>query len=721
MLPEVQAIENKDYIFQNFKGLNEKPFAGDEEFKSMANMTSDEFPYLAPRKPYLRRGISATCTDTLGLCVFADSVYSVQRTPILPYTVQLYKNFEPLDTPVYLSSSYSKRQMVRFGAYIAIFPDNILFNTEDETITPMDYSQGISNAYFYMSDKEGRFFYGLGNVTITDDIKTNDTALTQYITSRPNTILPVPQCKSFETVVYDDNTTSTIYPACFISSNKSRVEELANKTSYPVYLVTKTTGNTYTIEEYNADMSMWTPTDNYLTWYLETTYNASTFTDMDSAINEGDFVKLNGLKQVSNPTRYIEIEAKDTKDSFYKIISKYRERSKVVKKSTKSSSESYSAIGLTFQENDGSFLNAIRDKGLFKTYTNFLPYLGFALSSNTICDRCDISKDVPDMDFVTVCQNRIWGCSTENHEIYSCKTGDATNWYTYAGMANDSYAVTIADSDVFTGAITYNDSPHFFKENKVISIMGNKPKNFETQEYECNGVEIGAEDTLVQRNGYLYYKSKLGVERFNGNNSLNLTPNIDMSATKAFKAAVNDNKYYIGFNTYPYSNTAIYVYDIEKGMWHVEETVTDFNPFTLRNNIYSVFGANNNRIIVSKLTSNLKEETNVFDEFTGSSYDTVEWFVESGEFNAQTMNVKYIERVEFEMLIEEGSRLSIYIAYNDIDEWTPVFKSTNAHTKKVIKMPVRTKKCERLRYKIKGKGNVRIYSIQMQVEIGSDD
>lgn len=51
-----------------------------------------------------------------------------------------------------------------------------------------------------------------------------------------------------------------------------------------------------------------------------------------------------------------------------------------------------------------------------------------------------VARTCPDMDFLAVHQNRLWGCSSENHEIYASKLGDPANFHVYAGIASDSYA-----------------------------------------------------------------------------------------------------------------------------------------------------------------------------------------------------------------------------------------------------------------------------------------
>ena len=63
-------------------------------------------------------------------------------------------------------------------------------------------------------------------------------------------------------------------------------------------------------------------------------------------------------------------------------------------------------------------------------------------------------RRVPDLEYLTECDNRVWGCSSSENVIYACKLGDPTNWFSYRGIAADSYAVTVGSDGPFTGAAT---------------------------------------------------------------------------------------------------------------------------------------------------------------------------------------------------------------------------------------------------------------------------
>ena len=72
------------------------------------------------------------------------------------------------------------------------------------------------------------------------------------------------------------------------------------------------------------------------------------------------------------------------------------------------------------------------------------------------------TRRVPDLDYLTECDNRVWGCSGSENVIYACKLGDPTNWFSYRSTAADSYAVSVGSDGDFTGAATCMGSVLFF-------------------------------------------------------------------------------------------------------------------------------------------------------------------------------------------------------------------------------------------------------------------
>lgn len=87
----------------------------------------------------------------------------------------------------------------------------------------------------------------------------------------------------------------------------------------------------------------------------------------------------------------------------------------------------------------------------------------------------------------------------------ACRLGDPTNWFSYRGIAADSYAVTVGSDGAFTGAATCMGYALFFKENTLHKLYGSKPSDFQLTSLRCRGVAKNAARSLCVLNETLYY------------------------------------------------------------------------------------------------------------------------------------------------------------------------------------------------------------------------
>lgn len=127
-----------------------------------------------------------------------------------------------------------------------------------------------------------------------------------------------------------------------------------------------------------------------------------------------------------------------------------------------------------------------------------------------------ICREIPDMEFLTESENRIWGCSSEKHEIYACKLGDPTNWNCFEGISTDSYAATIGSDGDFTGPVLIWETSSFLKRTWYIKYGAAGPANFQIANSPVRGVKKGSEKSLVIVNETLYYHSRNGVCAYDG-------------------------------------------------------------------------------------------------------------------------------------------------------------------------------------------------------------
>lgn len=342
------------------------------------------------------------------------------------------------------------------------------------------------------------------------------------------------------------------------------------------------------------------------------------------------------------------------------------------------------------------------------------------------------SRKVPDMDFVCEYNNRLYGCSAANHEIYVSKLGDPANWNYFGGIASDSYAATIATDGKFTGAIAYGGYVLFFKERGVHKLYGTQPSNFQISWTALRGVEEGSERSLVIINESLYYKSVDGVCVYNGTMPTNIgavfgTEKYDLAVGGAYK-----NKYYVSMRDRDFVYH-LFVYDTEKGIWHIEDNVGAVGFASYEGGIY-MCDKNNKLWVFPSYTGDTAlypgmswdelyyyPSDNLFPGYstTTISEDLVEWFAESGDLGLESPYEKYVTKIIVRMQMEESSEITISIMYDSSGEWEQLFNRIS-DCKKSFSLPLKVKRCDHYRLRIEGKGMTKIYSIATELERGSE-
>ena len=187
-----------------------------------------------------------------------------------------------------------------------------------------------------------------------------------------------------------------------------------------------------------------------------------------------------------------------------------------------------------------------------------------AVSNFTVRTKC------PDLDHLVALNNRIWGVSNSTHEIFACKLGDPTQWFNYAGIASDSYAISLGFADEVTASAAYNNYIHFFTEDKIIKIYGDYPSNYQMHTAKTDGVISGGHDTVVQVEGILFYVSPIGVMYYDGSlprfHGQKFAPNFLNGKTMV--AGKDGTKYCLSVNRNG-SGEGVFVFDTKHGLWSV--------------------------------------------------------------------------------------------------------------------------------------------------------
>ena len=321
-----------------------------------------------------------------------------------------------------------------------------------------------------------------------------------------------------------------------------------------------------------------------------------------------------------------------------------------------------------------------------------------------------VERKVPDMAFVTECNNRLWGCSKDGHEIYCCKLGDVKNWNCFAGIATDSWAVTIGSDGKFTGAITYLGYPIFFKEDCLIKISISATGAHQTKETRCRGVQKGSERSLAILNETLFYKSSTCVCVYTGSLPASISDQLgDVRYSEAVAGTIG-NRYYISMKDRD-GVSHLFVYDQKSGLWCREDNTEALYFCKHGDDLYYIDEKDN--------TMKSVRGTLLYDVEEKQTEGKFDWFVESGTIGYTMTDNKYISRINARISLDFGTNVDFYLQYDSSGVWEHKFNMSGKGTK-TFTVPVIPKRCDHFKYKIVGKGGCKVHSITKTTEQGSD-
>ena len=410
---------------------------------------------------------------------------------------------------------------------------------------------------------------------------------------------------------------------------------------------------------------------------------------------------------------YIDVAKDSAELSYYndgdqvRIAYSYGGKKKYLTAKIKSiSEESYTSSGCVSVNLDTSLYN---DTHYFYTEGRRMESFRVVCIKNAV-----ISKPFPAMDFVVEHNNRLWGCSSGNHEIYCSKLGSAVEWGNYDGISTDAWAATIGSDGDFTGACVYADSVLFFKENCVHIVYGTKASNFTVSTIRLRGVQKESGGSLCISGGLLYYKAPEGVYCFNGSAAQRIDSKLggDISETAVMTA---DGRYIV----MAASDGTVYLYDKRYSAWYERRLDNVCSAHEINGRLYAVTKDGNGKM-------NLVRLVGTEDDFKMQSENSFE--AVSGNIGRGKVYGIY-KKLRAYMLhggnVGKATEISIYVS-SDRGEWKKAFVSdgTETDSEKIITAPMIPLRCRTLKIKISGKVSnetyLLLYGIYLDSEKGSE-
>lgn len=368
---------------------------------------------------------------------------------------------------------------------------------------------------------------------------------------------------------------------------------------------------------------------------------------------------------------------------------------------------SCTGIGKVFRQFDGVEISGCQNaslngsKVIQEISDNYLILIGSLEESFEQSSGLQIKRSVPDMDYVCESENRLWGCSSKNHEIYASKLGDPANWKAFEGISTDSYAVTVGSDGDFTGCISHLGYVLFFKEDTIHKVFGNKPSNYQvTTSAPMRGVAKGREKTLCVVNETLLYVSRDNICSYDGAQPDAVGDSIRDLEFKEGVAGQYNGKYYASLKDGK-GAWGLYVYDLSRQLWHKEDDLHLRDMGYGDGKLYGI------------------EEGGKLFTISGEKEERIPWMIESGDLMEGTVDFKHVKKLQLHFWMAPEAEMDVKLQYDGQEDWEKVssYRAREYRTHTVNLIPHR---CQKYRYRIEGIGDVALIAMTRRIGKGSD-
>lgn len=322
-----------------------------------------------------------------------------------------------------------------------------------------------------------------------------------------------------------------------------------------------------------------------------------------------------------------------------------------------------------------------------------------------------VKRESPKMQYVIESENRLWGCfygmdgGDTINQIYACKLGDFKNWNCFMGLSTDSYAVTVGTDGTFTGAVAYQGKPMFFKEGCIHQISGSMPEQYTLYTDTVRGVQAGSWRSVVVVSEKVFYKSRNDVCYYDGSTPTSISGQMgDVGYTDAV-AGTNGSKYYISMKDGA-GAWHMFAFDTYRGVWHREDATRALVFTEARGELLYIDATTKKLVSVNGASGTLET--------------SVSWSAESGLMGYEYPDQQYMSRFNIRVKLGNGSTLALALQYDSSGVWVDMGTYTGNAKTDTITIPVKPLRCDHLRLKLSGTGDVKIYSIARYLEVGSD-
>lgn len=322
-----------------------------------------------------------------------------------------------------------------------------------------------------------------------------------------------------------------------------------------------------------------------------------------------------------------------------------------------------------------------------------------------------VTKSIPDMDYVIECNNRLWGCKYGLNkdgeiinEIFASKLGDPSNWHYFQNTSMDSYYVSLGDDGKFTGAVTYQSNPIFFRNDRIHRIYGNYPSNYQLKTVVGSGVADGSADSAIVMNDVVYYMAANGVFAYTGGTPTKVSEQFgDWKFHDASSGTLGHNLWMSMYDAK--NNPVLMVYNDYYGMWHKHDDLPIRWYVYYDNEVYGITSG-------SEMWS-LSGSKGVLE-------DDLNFMFQSGNIGYQSPFRKYLNKITLRLQMSLKTRCAIYMQYDSSGDWIKVAELRPTGKIGSVVVPVVPRRCDHFAIKMEGKGEIKLLGLTKYYEEGND-
>lgn len=343
---------------------------------------------------------------------------------------------------------------------------------------------------------------------------------------------------------------------------------------------------------------------------------------------------------------------------------------------------------------------------------DYITIRGALTASHTQQGGVTADRTVPDMDFVTECGNRLWGCfyglknGVPVNEIYASRLGDFKSFAAFEGLSTDSYAASRGADGCFTGAAVFAGQPIFFREDSMERVIPSESGAHRIVTEACRGVRQGCDRSLCAVGESLYWLSRDGVVRYRGASPELISGAVPAETWSDARGGVLGSRYYLSVREQE-GGYALWCYDTVRDLWHREDCVKALGFAAKDGDLYWI-DERTGRLTTARGTA-------------GTQESAVDWEAETAELTASGAEHGRLVRLILRGELEPNASFSVAAQYDGGLFWHPL-GSVSALTDGLrrFRIPFLPRRCGSLRLRLRGHGGLRLRDVTAVWERGSD-